>query len=138
MFSIIGIAGRVGGSAASRLLEMGKQVRAVIRDEAKGHVWASKNASVADMTDGDGLRRATAGSEAVFVMLPVSAIEEQHHSCLKPTPVIAGFAAITHEDGTIGSEFRTRETGGVSLAILHCLACPRCSVLIASRSISKS
>jgi prephenate dehydrogenase len=126
MFSIIGIAGRVGGSAASRLLEMGKQVRAVIRDEAKGHVWASKNASVAvaDMTDGDGLGRATAGSEAVFVMLPVSAVEEQH-SCLKPAPVMAGFAAITHEDGTIGSEFRTRETGGVSLAILHCLACPR-------------
>jgi uncharacterized protein YbjT (DUF2867 family) len=72
MFSIIGITGRVGGGAASRLLEMGKQVRAVVRDEAKGHVWASKGASVAvaDMTDGDGLGRAIAGSEAVFVMLP--------------------------------------------------------------------
>jgi NAD(P)H dehydrogenase (quinone) len=56
MFSIIGITGRVGGGAASRLLGMGKQVRAVVRDEAKGHVWASKGASfaVADMTDGDG------------------------------------------------------------------------------------
>jgi NAD(P)H-binding len=72
MFSIIGITGRVGGSAASRLLEMGKQVRTVVRDEAKGHVWASKGASVAvaDMTDGDGLGRAIAGSDAVFVMLP--------------------------------------------------------------------
>ena len=72
MFSIIGVTGRVGGSAASRLLEMSKQVRAVVRDEAKGQVWASKGASVAvaDMTDGDGLRRAIAGSEAVFVMLP--------------------------------------------------------------------
>jgi NAD(P)H dehydrogenase (quinone) len=39
MFSIIGITGRVGGGAASRLLGMGKQVRAVVRDEAKGHVW---------------------------------------------------------------------------------------------------
>ena len=72
MISIIGVTGRVGGSAASRLLEMSKQVRAVVRDEAKGQVWASKGASVAvaDMTDGDGLRRAIAGSEAVFVMLP--------------------------------------------------------------------
>ena len=72
MFSIIGISGRVGGGTASRLLGMGKQVRAVVRDEAKGHVWASKGASVAvaDMTDGDGLGRAIAGSEGVFVMLP--------------------------------------------------------------------
>jgi uncharacterized protein YbjT (DUF2867 family) len=72
MFSIIGITGRVGGGAASRLLGLGKQVRAVVRDEAKGHVWASKGASVAvaDMTDGDDLGRAIAGSEAVFVMLP--------------------------------------------------------------------
>jgi uncharacterized protein YbjT (DUF2867 family) len=72
MFSIIGVSGRVGGGAASRLLEMGKQVRAVVRDEAKGHVWASKGASVAvaDMTDGDGLGRAIAGSEGIFVMLP--------------------------------------------------------------------
>lgn len=54
MFSIIGITGRVGGGAASRLLGLGKQVRAVVRDEAKGHVWASKGASgaVADMSDG--------------------------------------------------------------------------------------
>jgi uncharacterized protein YbjT (DUF2867 family) len=72
MCSIIGITGRVGGGAASRLLGMGKQVRAVVRDEAKGHVWASKGASVAvaDMTDGDALGRAIADSEAVFVMLP--------------------------------------------------------------------
>ena len=63
MFSIIGITGRVGGGAASRLLGLGKQVRAVVRDEAKGHVWASKGASVAvaDMTDSDGLGRGIAG-----------------------------------------------------------------------------
>ena len=72
MFSIIGITGRVGGGAAGLLLGMGKQVRAVVRDEARGHVWASKGASVAvaDITDGDSLGRAIAGSEAVFVMLP--------------------------------------------------------------------
>src|SRR5260370_34362610 len=72
MFSIIGITGRVGGGVASRLLGMGRQVRAVVRDEAKGQVWASKGASVAvaDMADSDGLGRAIAGSEAIFVMLP--------------------------------------------------------------------
>jgi uncharacterized protein YbjT (DUF2867 family) len=72
MFSIIGITGRVGGGAAGLLLGMGQQVRAVVRDEARGHVWASNGASVAvaDITDGDSLGRAIAGSEAVFVMLP--------------------------------------------------------------------
>jgi uncharacterized protein YbjT (DUF2867 family) len=72
MFSIIGITGRVGGGAASHLLEMGKQVRAIVRDEAKGKVWASKGASVAvaDLNDGASLGRAIGGSEAVFVMLP--------------------------------------------------------------------
>ena len=59
-------------SRANCLLAMGKQERAVVRDEAKGHVWESKDASVAvaEMTDGDSLGRAIAGSEAVFVMLP--------------------------------------------------------------------
>jgi hypothetical protein len=38
MFSSIEITGRVGGGAASRLLGMGNQVGAVVRDEAKGHV----------------------------------------------------------------------------------------------------
>jgi NAD(P)H dehydrogenase (quinone) len=50
MFSIIGMTGRVGGGAASRLLGMGKQVRAVVRDEARARVWASKDASVAVFT----------------------------------------------------------------------------------------
>ena len=72
MFSIIGITGRVGGGTASRLLKMGKPVRAVVRDETKGRVWASKGASVAvaDMNDSAGLGHAIAGSDAVFVMLP--------------------------------------------------------------------
>jgi uncharacterized protein YbjT (DUF2867 family) len=43
MFSIIGITGRVGGGAASHLLGMGKQVRAVVRGEAKGHVWVASS-----------------------------------------------------------------------------------------------
>ena len=39
MFSMIGITDRVGGGAAHRLFGMVKQVRAVVRDQAKGHVW---------------------------------------------------------------------------------------------------
>ena len=78
MFSIVGITGRVGGGAASRLLELGKQVRAVVRDEAKGHVWASKGASVAvaDMNDGDGLGRAIAGlrSSLRYVATPIRSL----------------------------------------------------------------
>ena len=72
MFSIIGITGRVGGGAAAQLLGMGKDVRAIVRDEKKGRAWADKGASVAvaDITDSEALARGLEGSEAVFVMLP--------------------------------------------------------------------
>ncbi len=35
MFLITGITGKVGGAAAKHLLAQGKQVRALVRDEAK-------------------------------------------------------------------------------------------------------
>ena len=63
MFSVIGITGRVVGGAASPLPGMGKQVPAVVHDEAKGYVWVSKGTSVAVayMTDGGSPGRAIAG-----------------------------------------------------------------------------
>lgn len=35
MFLITGVTGHVGGAAASHLLAQGKQVRALVRDQAK-------------------------------------------------------------------------------------------------------
>ena len=42
MYAITGITGKVGGTVAQTLLAAGKKVRAVVRDEAKGRLWADK------------------------------------------------------------------------------------------------
>jgi uncharacterized protein YbjT (DUF2867 family) len=42
MFLVTGITGKVGGAAARHLLEKGKQVRALVRSEAKAAAWSAK------------------------------------------------------------------------------------------------
>jgi len=39
---VTGITGHVGGATARRLLETGKQVRALVRDEVKAAAWKDK------------------------------------------------------------------------------------------------
>lgn len=72
MYAITGITGQVGGAAASRLLEGGTRVRAIVRDVAKGDPWAERGCEVAlaEMTDADALASAFADVEAVFVVIP--------------------------------------------------------------------
>jgi uncharacterized protein YbjT (DUF2867 family) len=72
MFAITGITGQVGGAVARALLDARKSVRAVVRDSAKGEIWAQQGCEVAlaHMGDPDALGRAFAGAEAVFVLLP--------------------------------------------------------------------
>jgi uncharacterized protein YbjT (DUF2867 family) len=42
MFLVTGITGHVGGAAARKLLEAGKQVRALVRDTEKASAWAGR------------------------------------------------------------------------------------------------
>lgn len=72
MFAITGITGQVGGGVARTLLDARKSVRAIVRDSAKGAIWAQQGCEVAlaRMEDADALRGAFAGAEAVFVLLP--------------------------------------------------------------------
>jgi uncharacterized protein YbjT (DUF2867 family) len=72
MFAITGITGQVGGVVARTLLAAGKNVRAVVRDTAKGETWARQGCDIAlaAMDDPDALRAAFAGTESVFVLLP--------------------------------------------------------------------
>jgi uncharacterized protein YbjT (DUF2867 family) len=72
MFVITGITGQVGGGVARTLLDARKSVRAVIRDSAKGEMWARQGCEIAlaRKEDPDALRRAFSGAEAVFVLLP--------------------------------------------------------------------
>jgi uncharacterized protein YbjT (DUF2867 family) len=72
MFAITGITGQVGGQVARTLLGAGQQIRAVVRDPAKGEAWAARGCEVAlaDMNDASVLRAAFAGVDGVFVLLP--------------------------------------------------------------------
>jgi uncharacterized protein YbjT (DUF2867 family) len=72
MYTIMGVTGKVGGIAARTLLKRGEQVRAVVRDVAKGESWAAAGCEVAiaALGNADGLARAFVGVDAAFVMLP--------------------------------------------------------------------
>jgi uncharacterized protein YbjT (DUF2867 family) len=72
MFAVTGITGKVGGVVARLLLASGHDVRAVVRDEAKGSAWAKQGCEVAiaDVNDVDALQQAFTGTEGVFVLLP--------------------------------------------------------------------
>src|SRR5271154_5823736 len=72
MYAVTGITGKVGGTVAQTLLAVGKKVRAVVRDEAKGKPWADKGCEVAiaSIGDADALTAAFAGTDGVFLMTP--------------------------------------------------------------------
>jgi uncharacterized protein YbjT (DUF2867 family) len=72
MFAITGITGQVGGVVARQLLGHKKSVRAVVRDAAKGTLWAAQGCDLALATveDSASLERAFTGMEGVFILLP--------------------------------------------------------------------
>jgi uncharacterized protein YbjT (DUF2867 family) len=72
MIAVTGITGQVGGVVARLLLAAGLEVRAVVRDAAKGEVWAKQGCEVAlaDVNDQQALQHAFEGTEGVFVLLP--------------------------------------------------------------------
>ncbi|SAK65118.1 NmrA family protein [Caballeronia catudaia] len=72
MYVITGITGQVGGALADALLQQGKPVRAVVRDEKKGAHWAARGCDVAlaNMTDADALASAFEGAQGVFLLPP--------------------------------------------------------------------
>ena len=72
MYAITGITGQVGGAVARNLLAQGKQVRAIVRNAAKGQAWAERGCEVAfaEINDTDALTKAFEGAAGVFVLLP--------------------------------------------------------------------
>ncbi|WDZ96282.1 NAD(P)H-binding protein [Herbaspirillum sp. WKF16] len=72
MYAITGITGQVGGTLARHLLAAGRDVRAVVRDAAKGEHWARQGCEVAlaELTDVPAMIRAFSGVEGVFILLP--------------------------------------------------------------------
>ncbi len=72
MYAITGITGQVGGAVARALMPAGQQVRAVVRDAAKGAEWAQRGCevAVAALDDAQALTKAFADVEGVFFLLP--------------------------------------------------------------------
>ncbi len=72
MYAIMGITGKVGGATARALLQAGKKVRGIVRDQAKAAAWAKQGVElvVADSNDAAALEAAFRGAEGVFIMVP--------------------------------------------------------------------
>ena len=72
VFFISGITGKVGGSAARRLLEEGHEVRTLVRDPQKAAGWSREGVDVrqGDLTDAAAVAAALEGVEGAFVMQP--------------------------------------------------------------------
>jgi NAD(P)H dehydrogenase (quinone) len=70
MFAVMGITGNAGGAVANTLLQHGKKVRGVVRDDSKAQAWKDKGAEVVTANYDDHLTAAFAGVEGVFCMIP--------------------------------------------------------------------
>ncbi|HEY5817176.1 MAG TPA: NAD(P)H-binding protein [Mesorhizobium sp.] len=72
MFFVSGITGKVGGAAATRLLNAGKPVRALVRDATQAAHWADRGVELREgsLTDGAALADALQGVDAAFLMQP--------------------------------------------------------------------
>jgi uncharacterized protein YbjT (DUF2867 family) len=72
MYAITGITGQVGGVIGQALLTAKQPVRAIVRDGAKGQLWADRGCEVrmATIEDATSLTAAFQGAEAVFVLVP--------------------------------------------------------------------
>lgn len=72
MFVVLGASGHTGRAAAESLLARGRQVRAVVRDAAKGESWKARGAevAVADAADAGALAGALAGAEGAYLLVP--------------------------------------------------------------------
>jgi len=72
MYAITGITGKVGGTAATTLLDAGCAVRAVLRDPAKAATWKARDADVAfaNFQSAPALTQAFSDAKAVFILLP--------------------------------------------------------------------
>lgn len=71
-YAVAGVSGNTGKVAASLLLDQGHQVRAIVRDAAKGKGLAARGAevAVADLSDAAALEKAFAGVKGAFVLVP--------------------------------------------------------------------
>ncbi len=72
VYAVAGVSGNTGRVVAEQLLAQGKSVRVIVRDAAKGAVWAEEGAevAVADLADAAALTKALSGVQGAYLLLP--------------------------------------------------------------------
>jgi NAD(P)H dehydrogenase (quinone) len=76
MFAIMGITGNVGGAVANTLLQHGKKVRGIVRDDSKAQAWKDKGVEIVTANYDDHLTAAFTGVEGVFCMIPPDVVPD--------------------------------------------------------------
>ena len=71
-YVVFGVTGRTGAAAADALLRSGHAVRVVVRNPAKGRLWAERGAeiAVADLTDLASMTQALRRAQGAYVVSP--------------------------------------------------------------------
>jgi NAD(P)H dehydrogenase (quinone) len=124
MYTVIGITGKTGGTAARKLLANGQKVRGVIRNAANAAEWRARGAEivVAKLSDKEQMARAFEGSEGVYIMLPayfeapnMFAENIRDLASLKQAVMASGVRKVVFLS-SIGAE---RETGTGAILKLH-------------------
>jgi uncharacterized protein YbjT (DUF2867 family) len=82
MYVVTGATGNTGRVVANRLLDQGKQVRVMGRNQERLQPFVARGAeaSVADVCDQAALTRAFTGAEGVYVMIPPNATSQDFRS----------------------------------------------------------
>jgi uncharacterized protein YbjT (DUF2867 family) len=82
MYVVTGATGNTGRVVANRLLDQGKQVRVIGRNQERLQPFVARGAeaSVADVSDQAALTRAFTGAEGVYVMIPPNATSQDFRS----------------------------------------------------------
>jgi NAD(P)H dehydrogenase (quinone) len=124
MYTIIGITGKTGGTAAKVLLAQGQKVRGILRNVGKAIEWRERGAEIvaAELSDKEQMARAFEGSEGVYIMLPtyfeaqdMFAENSRDLASLKHAVVTAGVRKVVFLS-SIGAD---RETGTGAIRKLH-------------------
>jgi NAD(P)H dehydrogenase (quinone) len=76
MFAVMGITGNVGGAVANTLLQHGKKVRGIVRDDSKALAWKDKGVELVTANYDDHLTAAFTGVEGVFCMIPPNMVPD--------------------------------------------------------------
>ena len=92
MILLTGVTGKIGGETAKQLIAKGAKLRALVRDAAKAADLSAAGVElvVGDIADADAVKRALAGVEKAFLLLPNGEQQEANEKQFTELCVAAG------------------------------------------------